>query len=242
MPSNNPKDSGYVPQHIYDCFKSFCDEHNLSMSQAIVLILSERFQLDSQVGQGSSFSNPLPEKLAELEEKVALLSSSHGEPSGELLSKVDFLAERILALEERLLVLEQPKVKHSSSQAETLSVHKQLNLIQVEPDSSNVESTDLFPDVSELQGSSSSSSLTVLEPISAKLLSLKRFQKSSSLVSQWKMKNDPEALYKLTKAHDPDSIGWKFVHEPKEGYLPADELSGELLGRLLTWIESNKNF
>lgn len=240
MPTNNPKVSGYVPQHIYDCFKSFCDERSLSMSQAVVLILSERFELDVQVGQGSPSSSLLSEKLAQLEEQVSSLSSLQGTPVSELLSKVDFLTGRISTLEERLSALEQPKAIQPSPRTEAGSNHRQLDFIPTEPSSPSIEGTSLSVDLSELQSSSSSGLPKVLEPLTGKFLSMKRFGKSQGRISQWKKKNDPEAFYRWTKTCDPDSIGWKFVEEPVEGYLPADELSDELLGRLLEWIEDNK--
>lgn len=43
MPTDNPKISAYVPQLIFDKFKQFQEERELSMSQTVIVILSEYF-------------------------------------------------------------------------------------------------------------------------------------------------------------------------------------------------------
>jgi hypothetical protein len=49
MPTDNPKISAYVPQLIYDRFKQFQDETQLSMSQATIVILAEYFGLKQTI-------------------------------------------------------------------------------------------------------------------------------------------------------------------------------------------------
>jgi hypothetical protein len=71
MPTDNPKVSGYIPQHIYDSFKTFCEERGISMSQAVTVIFAEYFGLDLSVKQNSSTSRPLVERVGLLEQELA---------------------------------------------------------------------------------------------------------------------------------------------------------------------------
>ncbi len=45
MTTDNPKISAYVPQVIYDCFKQFQLERQLSMSQTAIEIFAEYFSI-----------------------------------------------------------------------------------------------------------------------------------------------------------------------------------------------------
>ncbi len=49
MPTENPKISLYVPQHIYDRFIEYKDQSGLSMSQAGTVLLAEYFGLEETV-------------------------------------------------------------------------------------------------------------------------------------------------------------------------------------------------
>lgn len=73
MSTDNPKVSGYVPQHIYDRFKTFCEERGISMSQAVTVIFAEYFGLDLAVNQNSSTSGLLVERVGLLEQELAAL-------------------------------------------------------------------------------------------------------------------------------------------------------------------------
>ena len=71
MSTNNPKVSAYIPQHIYDPFKLFCEQRGISMSQAVAVIFAEYFGLDSSVDQKSSTSGLLVERVGLLEQELA---------------------------------------------------------------------------------------------------------------------------------------------------------------------------
>jgi hypothetical protein len=71
MSTNNPKVSAYIPQHIYDSFKLFCEQRGVSMSQAVAVIFAEYFGLDSSVDQKSSTSGLLVERVGLLEQELA---------------------------------------------------------------------------------------------------------------------------------------------------------------------------
>jgi hypothetical protein len=71
MSTDNPKVSGYIPQHIYDRFKTFCEERGISMSQSVAVIFAEYFGLDLLVKQSSSTSGLLVERVGLLEQELA---------------------------------------------------------------------------------------------------------------------------------------------------------------------------
>jgi hypothetical protein len=73
MSTDNPKVSGYIPQHIYDRFKTFCEERGISMSQAVAVIFAEYFGLDLLVKQNNSTSGLLVERVGLLEQELANL-------------------------------------------------------------------------------------------------------------------------------------------------------------------------
>jgi hypothetical protein len=73
MSTKNPKVSAYIPQHIYDSFKSFYEQRGISMSQAVAVIFAEYFALDSLVDQKSSTSGLLLERVGLLEQELATL-------------------------------------------------------------------------------------------------------------------------------------------------------------------------
>ena len=56
MPTDKPKISAYVSQSIYDRFKEYQLEHNLSMSHAVIVILSEYFGLEETIKENVSSS------------------------------------------------------------------------------------------------------------------------------------------------------------------------------------------
>jgi hypothetical protein len=73
MSTDNPKVSGYVPQHIYDHFKVFCEERGISMSQAVTVIFAEYFGLELQVDHKVSTGGLLVERVGLLEQELASL-------------------------------------------------------------------------------------------------------------------------------------------------------------------------
>lgn len=76
MPTNNPKISLYVPQQIYDRFKKFQQEQNLSMSQTGIVILSQYFGMTETIkslpigGVTLAEFEKLKQRITELEAKV----------------------------------------------------------------------------------------------------------------------------------------------------------------------------
>lgn len=80
MTTNNLKISSYVPQEIYDRFKTFQEEHDLSMSVAGTIILAQFFGIEAEIKAsipnidkiGVSYKKfqDLQQQLKQLEEKL----------------------------------------------------------------------------------------------------------------------------------------------------------------------------
>mgnify|MGYP001794194191 CR=1 FL=1 len=68
MPTDNPKISLYVPQQIYDRFKSFQEERKLSMSQAGIVILAEYFGIEETIKEFTEGTTIGGVTLAEFEQ------------------------------------------------------------------------------------------------------------------------------------------------------------------------------
>lgn len=89
MSTNKPKISAYVPRHLYDCFKAFCEERGVTMSQGVAVVLAEYFGLEQSVEHEKSTSGLLVERIEALEQKFAELNQS--------------VETRLKALEEKLI-------------------------------------------------------------------------------------------------------------------------------------------
>lgn len=68
MPTDNPKISLYVPQQVYDRFKEFQQDQNLSMSQAGIVILAEYFGLEEIIKETTERTTVGGVTLAEFQE------------------------------------------------------------------------------------------------------------------------------------------------------------------------------
>jgi hypothetical protein len=80
MPTDNPKISLYVPQQVFDRFKSFQEERKLSMSQAGIVIIAEYFGIEEtikEITEGTTVGGvtlaefeKLKQRLEQLERQV----------------------------------------------------------------------------------------------------------------------------------------------------------------------------
>lgn len=90
MPTDNPKISSYVPQKIYDRFKEYQKEQNITMSQAMIVILAEYFGIEETLKEinssspigGVTFSafQELQKRLEKVELKVEHLEYTQNLP------------------------------------------------------------------------------------------------------------------------------------------------------------------
>jgi hypothetical protein len=225
MPTNNPKVSAYIPQHIFDCFKAFYEERSISMSQAVAIIFAEYFAVDYQVDQASKLpSGQILSKLQVLEEKVNIFSNLPNEPISELLSRVNFLSEMVVSLKSRLDAMDQSSL---SNQKEPINPEK-LDIL----DNSQ---TELFSEL--LSGLN-------IKPLSTKLLA-SRLGVHSATISHTKAKLSRDDFCVWLKSKDPDDISWIDVSASNEraskGYFPDISTPSELLSKLQIWLEQKQS-
>lgn len=93
MSTKNPKVSAYVPQHIFDRFQSFCQEKEMSMSQATAVVFAGYFEIEPEVNH---LGGLLADRIKELELKLPELSASDSH-------SIDFKQEVISELTSVLL-------------------------------------------------------------------------------------------------------------------------------------------
>jgi hypothetical protein len=89
MPTQNPKISAYVPPVVYDRFKQFWEEREISMSQAVAQVFAEYFDIDLSTSTVRSTSGLL-DKVDELSKKIEEMSISFAALS----EKVDQISSR----------------------------------------------------------------------------------------------------------------------------------------------------
>lgn len=225
MPTNNPKISAYVPQPIFDRFKKFYEERQLSMSQAIAVILSEYFEIDEQVNHDRLPSGLLTDRLTALEEKVVSLNSYQSEMIGEVLSEFRNLTSRFSVLEQSL---------DSNNRA-----FNQLSLLENSYHNDHNNTTQSSEPVSELHSNLLSEPVAISLPqvFSGKALAL-RLNVSQSVLSTRKAKVRRDVFHLWLKEKDSDGIQWLTNHS--KGYLFAEDTPNELLDKLLDWWTQNQ--
>jgi hypothetical protein len=226
MPTNNPKVSAYVPQPIFDRFKDFYEERQLSMSQAVAVILSDYFQLEGQVNHDSDLpSGLLTDRLAALEEKVVSLNSYQSEMIGEVLSEFRNLTSRVSDLEQNL---------DSNNR-----ISNQLSLLENSYHNDHDDTTKYSEPISELSSNLLSEPVDISLPkvFSGKALAL-RLNVSQSVLSTHKAKVRRDDFHLWLKEKDSDDIQWLTNHS--KGYFFAEDTPSELLDNLLDWWIKNK--
>ena len=234
MPTNNPKVSAYVPQHIFDRFKKFYEERQLSMSQAVVAILSEYFQLDEQVNHdGKLPSGLLADRLTAIEQKLTSLEIYQSESISELLSEFRNLTTRVSNLEQNLDLSNKIEGQSNTSP-------NQLNLLETDNQANHNKDIDS----SELTSSLPSKPIAVsnFKPLQGKRLAT-RLDVNPGVLSTNKTKMKEDIFYNWLSQKDPDGIRWRFVEKTEDspkGYVPAADTPSELLDRLLAWLTENK--
>lgn len=105
MSTNNPKVAGYIPQHLYDSFVSFCNERKVSVSKGIALVFAGYFGVDYSVSHSvdNDKVNELLLRLQNLEEKFGSLPNNS---TSELLSKIDTISTQLESLTQRIQAVE----------------------------------------------------------------------------------------------------------------------------------------
>jgi hypothetical protein len=114
MSTKNPKVSAYIPQHIYNSFKAFCKERDISMSQAVAVIFAEYFALDLLVNEKSPTRGFQAERLDLLEKNVGDLKKDIAN-LGDLLDKISQVAHNAVEAKQGQVIQDgiQPRIESS---------------------------------------------------------------------------------------------------------------------------------
>lgn len=220
MPTDNPKISLYVPQQIYDRFKEFQSEQDLSMSQAGIVILAEYFGLKEtikEITEGTTVGGvtltrieELEKRLKELEEKVSQVNIN---------TKLPKEKKDLIVVEQNKTTDESLKIKNHNIDKLTQPQSKQLTITGQKENSKIIIDADLLKQRLNLSNSGS---------ISNKRRDFYKQDKETADLefSQW------------TKEKDIDGIAWKAIREGKRKYkyVPYSNLSEELHSKLLNWM------
>lgn len=226
MATSNKAVTTYLPPHIEESLTQYCVNQGLtrrgrdgesmpSLGTGIVEVLKDYFQISEDGDTGLSkrleqyFESSLSSKVQDL---VRDLVSDHKQPD---------LLGRIVALEEKVRHLEPEKVQDSSNSAVIQDSHPgQLELLSQPPQQLEEK--------------------LLIKPISGLKLSELRFGLSKSTVAGRKRSSgSPKEFAEWTGERDPDGIRWKSVESPSKGYLPCDDLPGDVQSKLLAWIRDN---
>lgn len=241
MPTENPKISAYVPQVVYDRFKQFQEEHNLSMSQAAIEIFAAYFGINLNPTVFNESTSELQSRLETLEKALADLQESHFVLS----KKVDLMQST-----------SEPPIIEPIEVPVDKDIDSKLNSgLQNELPQENIAEQPIYTDVNnksesslnskppkQLQLIDSSDLLSKLKnnPLQGKLLVNRLNKVNTSTLSNKKGELSLEEFYDWLQSKDIDGIRWVLIGEGKKArYIPADDNSSEKFQALGKWLESN---
>lgn len=263
MPTENPKISAYVPQVIYDRFKEFKEERNLSFSQAATEVFAQYFGINLADNSTNEYTGGLPSRISELEQIVADLKQSYIYLS----DKVDCIQSTSELSTNSLLIGSSNGKLLNEPLADTKS-----NLL-IEPESELpitrflIEQQSKLSDDGEVPSDDKSEPLELL-PYQAEIIDSQN-QEVSSLLSNplgsldikinystlasrlglaegsvkiKKSKSSSEQFTEWSTKRDQDKIGWQSIKEGKRLYFcPATDLSDEQKANFQNWLTKNQD-
>lgn len=225
MPTNNPKISAYVPPSVFDRFKQFQEERDLSMSQAAIVILSEYFGIEQTIKgttEGTTVGGITLARIEaiELQLKDLLNRANQKETTNKLLFSEDKVNQKEIT--DKPLVLD-TEIRVDNEVGASVDE----NIQEFDNSSLPLGLFSKLPEKIEIQG---------------KLLVKRLSGVSASQLSSTKgeYKGDLEGFSKWLQEKDIDNIAWMPLGDRK-GYTPVSELSSELKSRLLKWIADNSS-
>lgn len=236
MPTENPKISAYVPQVVYDRFKQYQEERQLSMSQAATEILAHYFELNLQFPNKESTSG-LPSRLNEIEQSLEDLKNLYTQ----LASKVDQIKTTSeLQSEPKSNVpnsiisepLSESKSKLLTDNSESEAKSELLGNLQSElPEEEHLE----VPVQLNLVDSPSNSLSSLLKELSLSARKLgERLSTSRYIIGAERKKASVEEFANMTFQKDPDAIKWVYSDQLKS-YVPYGDMSPEQVESLKSW-------
>ncbi len=230
MPTENRRVATYLPKELDDRLKAFIVERNLKGdSPALIVILSEYFQVDTLVAQKVDYSGfvrieqfeELAAKVSELSERIEQGSSVNG-LLNRLPDKMRQMAERLERVETFSILA--PSAEPGFAPKAVESVPGQMDLLS--------SSTDKLRDdvIDETQAEKLSEPLgeskSELKPSNGAELA-RRFGLTSKAVSNLRTKyqDQLERLTEYTRKKDPDGIAWQYNCSDKlyHPVLPEEE-------------------
>lgn len=75
MSTDNERVAGYIKPKVYDRFKQFCDEKNLTVSKGLNIIIAEYFGIEENLDDRTSIGGVTLSEFEELKKKVEQMSS-----------------------------------------------------------------------------------------------------------------------------------------------------------------------
>lgn len=255
MPTENPKISAYVPQVVYDRFKQYQEERQLSMSQAAIEILAHYFGLHLEEPV-KEFTSGLPSRILQVEQSIEELKMLYiqlaskvdqvkttSEPPDEkslddLNSQIPLNSEPLSELKSDLpeISIDEPD---SEPEGRTLTDNNESNPNSeplskpqsVLPEKENLE----VPFQLNLVDSTSNSLSSSLKELSLSATKLgKRLSIDRTTLGSRKKKESVEEFANMTSQKDPDGIKWVYSEELKS-YIPYGDLSQEQMESLKSW-------
>lgn len=229
MPTDNPKISLYVPQQIYDRFKEFQQQQDLSMSQAGIVILAEYFGIQEtikEITQGTTIGGVTLARIEKIEKEIL-----------ELQKKVDY-SNTTISLPDNKQIFHRGIRSSASPEFEIQGTDDPQNQVNDNPNNNEIKEQVNSSEIRNEPQLSLLGEPLEIEPITANALSQKRFGLSKDSLASYKRKHTQEELYQWMKDKDPDNIDWVVASEGK-GYIPKKGLPSELLSELKEWIAQN---
>ena len=210
MPTENPKISLYVPQHIYDRFMKYKEESGLSMSQAGTVLLAQHFGLEATI--------------KDIIDGVTI--------GGITLDRVEKIENELRELKEQIKNL----VNQSSSTRELpqkeIVIQKETTIELQEVDK---QSTKQITDKLPLWPTSLDSQHRLNKETLAKRL---KVGNPTTVVNAANNKAKPFDAW--SKQRDPDDIAWKKIKIDRVVYFqPISDTPNELLSKLQEWLEDD---
>ena len=222
MVTNNPKISLYVPQQIYDRFKKFQKEKNLTMSQAGIAILAEYFGLSEETkknvvgGVTLEAFEKIREELEDLkdslvnEESIKVVRKESDELK-QVKKELEDLKQRVNHLETKSITPpESEKVEVTTITSEPLkAVSAETKIKNNKEQSNGVLQLNLLSEPQEIK-------------LEAKHLAQRLHSKHEKVttsriagkVNPAMKKGTTKEFIEWTKKLDPDRIGWDVVKNP----------------------------
>jgi hypothetical protein len=226
MPTENPKISLYVPQAIYDRFKQFQEEQELSMSQAGIVILAEYFGLKQTIErttEGSTIGGvtydwvkSLEKQVKKLEgrvdqlettgklplsnnENIAISTETEPQETVETVENKDNSLKKDVIGEEALLISKSSagtKNQEKNQVVHPKDIQKQLRELSIVTNSPRNSGHSAAEEI-KVQGNN--------EEIWTPASLAKRLQVNPSMISRKKFK---DGFTEWTRERDPENVGW----------------------------------